>query len=459
MLNSISPIDGRYIKTTEPLAEYFSEAGLIKYRIFVECEYLIALSNLNLPQLRKLTAEEITILKSLPNISAEEAQIVSDIEKLGYKDIPATNHDVKAVEYFIKLKLKDTSLADVLEWIHFGLTSEDTNNIAYALMLNQGILNAVLPVVSEVNFRLTTLGAKYKQMPMLARTHGQPASPTTFGKELLVFQSRLNRQLENLRKQTILCKLNGATGNYNAHLAAYPNIDWVKFSNDFISSLNSLLSTDHCPLSTNPLTTQIEPHDSVVEIFDCFRRINTILIDFNQDIWRYVSDGWIKQKKVEGEVGSSTMPHKVNPINFENSEGNLGMANAMLTHFANKLPISRLQRDLSDSTVQRNFGTALAHCLIGYKYILKGLNRIEPNGEKMLADLKVHPEVIAEAIQTILRREGVPMPYEKLKNLTRGETITLEDIYKFVDELDVANEIKTELKQFTPENYIGNAGK
>lgn len=459
MLSSISPLDGRYAKQTESLSPIFSEYGLMRFRVVVETEYLIALSNLGLPQLRKFSADEVLILKGLQNLSLEDAQIISDIEKVGYESIPATNHDVKAVEYFMKLKLKETSLKDVLEWIHFALTSYDTNTPARGLMLSQALAQVILPSLDEINFNLTALSGKYKNLPMLARTHGQPASPTTFGKELAVFQQRINRQLTELKTKQILVKFSGATGNFNAHIAAYSNIDWIKFSKEFIESLNSILKSEILHLKANFPTTQIDPHDSEAEIFDCLKRINTILIGFNQDMWRYISDGWIKQKVVAGEVGSSAMPHKVNPINFENSEGNLGLANTLLEHFSNKLPISRLQRDLSDSTVERNYGVALGYCQIAYKNLIKALSKVAPDDEKMLAELKKHPEVIAEAIQTVLRREGAEMPYEKLKQLTRGEKISLEDIYKFVDGLSVSDELKKELKQFTPENYIGLANR
>jgi adenylosuccinate lyase len=455
MLTSLSPLDGRYEKQTEPLFPIFSEMGFMRYRVIAETEYLIALSNLGLPQLRNFSDEEKSLLRNLQNLSSEQAQIISDIEKAGYKDIPATNHDVKAVEYFLKLELSETSLKDVLEWIHFALTSEDTNNLSYGMMLSDGLTQVILPSLNEIYFSLNTLATKYKNAVMLARTHGQSASPTTFGKELKVFAYRLRRQLDQLSQHKILGKLNGATGNYNAHVAAYPNVDWIKFSQDFIG----LLATHYPLLTTNLLTTQIESHDAVAELCDNLKRINTILIGFDQDVWRYVSDGWIKQKSVAGEIGSSTMPHKVNPINFENSEGNLGMANAILDHLASKLPISRLQRDLTDSTVQRNLGSAFGYCQVAYKYLLRGLSRITPDEEKMKAEVMAHPEVLAEAIQTILRREGQTAAYEKLKELTRGKEITLADIHTFIDTLDVPEQIKSELKTFTPENYIGITNK
>jgi adenylosuccinate lyase len=466
-LNSISPIDGRYRKTTEPLAQFFSEQALMKYRLVVEGEYLIALSELlHSPparggvrgggRLRRLSDKEKKLIRSLYDLSEQDAQIISDIETKGYKNIKATDHDVKAVEYFMKDKLAGTSLKDVLEWIHFALTSEDTNNIAYGLTLSEAVETVLIPRLREINDRLLSLAKKSAKLPMLARTHGQPASPTTFGKEFKVFSSRLEQQTYKLENLRISVKLNGATGNYNAHVAAFPKVDWIKFSKNFIAALSK---KSMIALETNLITAQIEPHDSYIELFDIFRHINTILIDFNQDIWRYISDEWVVQKPQEGTIGSSTMPHKINPIKFENSEGNLGMANALFEFFARKLPISRLQRDLSDSTVERNFGTALSHCLIAYEYLLKGLSRITVNEKKVRTDLNSHPEIIAEAIQTILRREGIKMPYEQLKELTRGKQVTLADIRRFIDNLDVRPEVKKELKKITPENYIGLAPK
>jgi adenylosuccinate lyase len=358
----------------------------------------------------------------------------------------------------LKDKLANTSLRDVLGFLHFAITSYDTNTPARGLMLSDGLEHVILPSLDKIYGTIEKLSVKYKNLPMLARTHGQPASPTTFGKEFKVFSQRLKKQLEQLKNQKISVKFSGATGNFNAHVAAFPKVDWIKFSKNFIARLNNLAPrTLH--LEPNLFATQIDPHDSEAEIFDCLRRINTILIDFNQDMWRYISDGWIVQKPVEGTVGSSTMPHKINPIKFENSEGNLGLANALFEFFARKLPVSRLQRDLSDSTVERSFGTALAHCLIAYEYLLKGLSRITINEKKVADDLRAHPEVLAEAIQTILRRQGVKMPYEKLKELTRGKQSTLTDLHKFIDSLEVDKKIKTELKRIHPENYIGLASK
>jgi adenylosuccinate lyase len=352
--------------------------------------------------------------------------------------------------------LANTSLKNVVEWIHFALTSEDTNNLAYGLMLSGALEVVLIPKIDEIISNMANLAKKYSALPILARTHGQPASPTTFGKEFKVYAQRLKKYSQSLKNLKISVKLNGATGNYNAHVAAFPKVDWIKFSKNLIADLNK---NRKIFLEPNLHTTQIEPHDSYVEIFDVLKHINSILIDFNQDIWRYISDEWIIQKPIDGQVGSSTMPHKINPIKFENSEGNLGLANSLFEFFARKLPVSRLQRDLSDSTVERNFGTAFAHCLIAYEYLLKGLLRIDVNKNKILEVLNNHPEIIAEAIQTIMRRENLPMPYEQLKELTRGKKVSLDDIYKFIEILDIKKEIKAELKKITPQNYTGLAEK
>ena len=428
----------------------------MRYRLMAEGEYFIALSQTPGIKLRTLKPGEIKKIRELYSLSNSGAQIISDIEKKGYKNIRPTDHDVKAVEYYMKNQLAKTSLKDVLEWLHFALTSSDTNALAMGLMLSDSLEQIILPKINEILKSLNRLAIQSAKLPMLARTHGQPASPTTFGKEIKVFSSRLERQVRQLKNQKISVKFSGATGNYNAHLAAYPKINWLKFSQNFIGKFNQgrLLK-----LELNSITTQIEPHDSQIELFDTLKRLNTILIGLNQDLWRYISDEWLVQKPVAGAVGSSTMPHKINPIKFENSEGNLGMANALFEFFGSKLPISRLQRDLSDSTVERNFGTAFAHSLIAYNYLLKGLGKITVNKEKITDHLHGHPEIIAEAIQTVLRREGAEMPYEKLKELTRGKKVTLPDMYKFVDNLDVSDKIKKELKKFKPENYIGLAAK
>jgi len=455
-LNSISPIDGRYGKYTKDLAPYFSEAASMKYKIIAEGEYLIALSDIRGINLRRFSPKEKKTIRNLYNLNEQNASIISQIELEGYKNIRATNHDFKAIEYFIKEKLGATSLKDALEFVHFGLTSEDASNIAYALSISESLKKVYLPVLEEVVKKIGKFAKDNKKVPMLARTHGQSASPSTFGKEFKIFEERLKRQLNQLKNQKISAKLNGATGNYNALVAAYPKIDWIRFSSALIPKIGKLRGVN---LEVNLFTTQIEPHDSYTELFDNMRRVNSIIIDFNQDLWRYISDGWIGQKAVEGEVGSSTMPHKINPWFVENSEGNLGVANALFEFFGRKLPISRLQRDLSDSTVLRNIGTAFAHSLIGFKYLNNQLSRIVVNKEKALADLNNHPEVIAEAIQTILRRESAEFPYEKLKALTRGKSVSLADLKKFIENLDVPPKIKKELLKITPLNYTGLASK
>ncbi len=448
--HAINPLDGRYFDKTRHLAEYFSEQALMKYRVTMEAEYLLALSNLGKLALRKFTQPEIKIIRSL----------YEKFDDASYQEIKrfesTTNHDVKAVEYFIKERLSKTSLKDCTEWIHFAITSEDTNNIAYALTLSDGIEKVLIPEIKKIIEVLSNLTKKHCDLSMLARTHGQSASPTTFGKEMRVFAERLDRAIDHLIEQKILVKLNGASGNYNAHTAAYPKVDWLEFSKKFTTTLSKgrLIF-----LELNPFTTQIEPHDSYVEIFDHFKRMNNMLIDFNQDMWRYISDGWVGQIPKAGETGSSTMPHKINPIDFENSEGNLGLANALFEFFARKLPISRLQRDLSDSTVERAFGTAFGHSYLAYTSLLRGLGKIKINEDKIKNELRNHSEVITEAIQTILRREGAQMPYEKLKELSRGKEVTLEDIHKFINTLKISDKIKKELLKIAPDNYSGMASK
>lgn len=452
-LQAISSVDGRYRSITEPLAEYFSEYALIRARIRVEMEYLIALSDAGL--IRPFTDEEKKWLRNERSFTLEHAKEVKKIEQEGLEGIPATNHDVKAVEYFIKRQLVNTSLSDAAGWVHFALTSEDVDNVAQALLLRGAIESVLSPAACDIGGALDALIAKHAGTPMLARTHGQSASPTTFGKEMRIFVERFRGQAGQIAGCTMLVKFSGATGNYNAHVAAAPEIDWRRFSAEFVARFNS--SKSGIKLELNPYTAQIEPHDTYAELFDSLRRLNTVLIDLSQDTWRYISDGWITQKQKEGEVGSSTMPHKINPIDFENAEGNLGVANALFEHFSRKLPISRLQRDLSDSTVKRTFGAAFAHTLIGFKSLLRGLSKIEVNARAMLDELQRHPEILAEAIQTILRREGAEMPYEKLKSLTRGRTVTLETLAEFIDELDVRAEVKERLKSLRPENYLGLA--
>ena len=455
-LNSISPIDGRYKKYTEKLSAFFGERASMKYKIITEGEYLITLSETKGLNLRKFSAKEKNLIRDLYNLDNEGADMINKIELTGYKNIKATEHDFKAIEYYIKEKLGNSSLKNVLEFVHFGLTTEDATNIAYALMISESLKEVYIPTLEDVINKIGKLAKENKNAPMLARTHGQPASPTTFGKEMKIFEERLKRQLNQIRNHKILVKMNGATGNYNALIVAYPKVNWIEFSQKFITKL---AKERRVKIATNLYTTQIEPHDSYIELFDMMRRANTILIDMNQDIWRYISDGWIGQKAVEGEVGSSTMPHKINPLFLENSEGNLGVANAFFEFFGRKLPISRLQRDLSDSTVQRNIGSSFAHSLIALEYLKRQLGRIKVNKENMEKDLNNHPEVITEAIQTILRREGEKMPYEKLKELTRGKTVTLADIHIFIKNLKIDEKIKKELLKITPKNYTGLASK
>ncbi len=454
-LGAISPLDGRYREGAKRLAPCMSEYGLIRYRVAVEIAYFLALADeKDIPL--TLTKPEEDIVARIAALSESDAALVKQIETEGALGRPATRHDVKAVEYFIKERFKGTTLEDKSEWVHFGLTSEDVNNIAYALMLREGT-EALLATLDTMIVRLEGLAEEYASLPMLARTHGQPASPTTFGKEMRVFAERLKRECDKLASFRISAKLNGATGNYHALAYAFPKTDWAKFSQKFIESLN--VEKKGIMLVANLYTTQIEPHDSYVELFQTLHRVNSILIGFDADMWRYISDGWVKQKPKAGEVGSSTMPHKVNPIDFEQSEGNLGMANALFEHFARKLPISRLQRDLTDSTVERNFGTAFAYSLIAYEATLRGLARVEPNPMAMADALDARPEVIAEAIQTILRREGQTNAYEKLRDLTRGADMSIEDLRTFVKGLIIDEPTKLELLSLTPLSYLGLAEK
>lgn len=445
MIHAISPIDGRYEKETRETAKYFDEAALIGYRTFVEIEYIKALSNSGITRI--LTDTEINGLGNI--CSSINAERVKEIEE-------PINHDVKAVEYYIGERLRDTSLGDMINWIHFALTSEDVNNISYAFMISDGTEKIILPNLESLNQSLEKLAHNYKNLPMLSRTHNQPASPTTFGKEMNVFSYRIRRQLDNLYKQKLTAKLNGATGNYNAHYAAFPDFDWMKFSEDFIYSFNK---GRKILLEPNLVTTQIDSMDSYVELFNTVHLTNKIIIGLDQDMWRYAGDEWIKIKPKKEEVGSSTMPHKVNPIRFENSEGNLETANKLLELFADTLPVSRLQRDLSNSTIRRNIGMAFDYSLLGYKSARKGIEGISVNEEKIIEDLNKHPEVISEGIQTILRREGIPEAYEKLKELTRGREIKIEDFRTFIDGLKVNDNVKDELRKLTPENYIGIADK
>ncbi len=456
-LTAISPVDGRYRATTEALADYFSESALMKMRVTVECEYLTALSETKGVGIRPLTADEKAMLRALPNISIEDARIIQKIEREGYDGIPATNHDVKAVEYFVKLRLRNSSLTDVLEWVHFALTSEDVNSTAHALALRGALEAVMLPALGKVANEIVGLARTHADTAMLARTHGQSATPTTFGKEMNVFATRLAKQVGTLKNSSILMKWGGPSGNYNAQMVSLPKVDWVGFARAFAERLNKD-KTHTARVALNEVTTQIEPHDTFAELFDNLRRINTILLDLSQDMWRYISDGWVTQKPKEGEIGSSAMPHKVNPIDFENAEGNFGVANALFEHLSRKLPVSRLQRDLSDSTVARTFGTAFGHSLVGYRALLRGFSKISVNEAALRDALMEHPEILAEAIQTVLRVANVEMPYEKLKELTRGKQVTMKDFAIFIDGLDIGPEMKTRLKALRPETYTGLAG-
>jgi adenylosuccinate lyase len=441
-LNAISPIDGRYRTKVENLAPFFSEEALIKYRVKVEIEYFIALCKIPLPQLADFDTSLFGRLRTIYlDFSTSDAQQIKDIEKI-------TNHDVKAVEYFIKEKFDALKLQKYKEFIHFGLTSQDINNTAVPLSLHDAFDAVYYPELANLLVKLKELALEWKNVSMLARTHGQPASPTRLGKEIQVFVERIEQQVTQLQNIPYAAKFGGATGNYNAHKVAYPNIDWKQFGTHFVEKVLGL----HHSFPT----TQIEHYDHLAGIFDALKRINTIIIDFDRDIWTYVSMEYFKQKIKKGEVGSSAMPHKVNPIDFENSEGNLGIANAIFEHLSAKLPLSRLQRDLTDSTVLRNIGVPIAHTIISFNSTLKGLNKLLINKEKFADDLENHWAVVAEAIQTILRREAYPNPYEALKSLTRTNAeINRKSIADFIDTLEVSETIKKELKQITPENYTG----
>lgn len=443
VLNAISPVDGRYRKQVESLAYYFSEAAQINYRVYVEVEYFIALCELPLPQLAEVTNSQKEELRALcRDFTFQDANEVKEIEAI-------TNHDVKAVEYFLKKKFDKNGLSKFKEFLHFGLTSQDINNTAAPYALKLALNEVFLPVLDDIIQKLTLKAKAWKSVPMLARTHGQPASPTTVGKELYVFVERLKQQLKLMKLVPFTAKFGGATGNLNAHYAAYPNIDWQSFADNF--------TKQHLGLERQKTTTQIEHYDNMAALFDSLKRINTILIDFSRDIWAYVSMDYFKQKIVQGEVGSSAMPHKVNPIDFENAEGNLGIANALFEHLSAKLPISRLQRDLTDSTVSRNIGIPIAHSVIAMKSIVKGMNKLILNEEKLELDLENNWAVVSEAIQTILRREGYPKPYEALKDLTRtNEQITAESIAVFIQGLSVSDEIKEELLSLSPHSYTGS---
>ena len=441
-LTAISPIDGRYRNTCAPFADYFSEYALIKYRLWIEVEYFIALVELPLEQLKDFPKDKIISLKNIfLNFNLAEAEQIKNIEK-------TTNHDVKAVEYFLKEKFTALGLDKFSEFIHFGLTSQDINNTSIPLSLKKCCDEIFIASIQTVIDKIKGFAHDWKDVSMLAKTHGQPASPTSLGKELMVFVERLQLQLETLKLNPYPAKFGGATGNFNAHHVAYPAINWVDFANNFVNNTLGLNRSQH--------TTQIEHYDFLASWFDNVKRINTILIDFSRDVWTYISMEYFKQKIKEGEIGSSAMPHKVNPIDFENAEGNLGMANALFEHLSAKLPVSRLQRDLTDSTVLRNIGVPIAHSYIAYQSILKGLNKIILNEKALYADLEKNWVVVAEAIQTVLRREAYPKPYEALKELTRtNTTITQKEIHAFIETLAVTDAVKQELKKISPHNYTG----
>ncbi|PJK08107.1 adenylosuccinate lyase [Lysobacteraceae bacterium NML120232] len=445
-LTALSPLDGRYAGKVDALRPIFSEYGLIRARVRVEVEWLLALAAhpgiVELPAFSPAASERLKTLAQ--NFSVDDATRVKAIEA-------TTNHDVKAVEYFIKERLKDDAeLGPALEFVHFACTSEDINNLSYALMLREARAEVIAPKLAEIIDRLREMAQQHADLPLLSRTHGQTASPTTVGKEIANVVARLERQREVLNTLPMPGKINGAVGNYNAHVASYPEVDWPALSKDFVTALG---------LDWQPYTTQIEPHDGVAELSDVMKRIDTILIDLARDIWGYISQGYFKQKLKAGEVGSSTMPHKVNPIDFENAEGNFGIANALFEHFAAKLPISRWQRDLTDSTVLRALGTAFGHALIGFDALLRGLGKLEVNPERLAADLNANWEVLAEAVQTVMRRYGLPEPYEQLKALTRGQGISAETLKVFIENLDLPADAKSRLLAMTPASYTGLAEK
>ncbi|RTZ65589.1 MAG: adenylosuccinate lyase [Aquificaceae bacterium] len=443
-LTALSPVDGRYASKTSSLRPYFSEYGLIKYRVLVEVRWLQALSqHPDIKEVPKFSAEANSYLDNIiDNFNEADASRVKKIES-------TTNHDVKAVEYFLKEKIIDNDeINAVSEFIHFACTSEDINNLSYALMIKGGRDTVLLPEIEQTINTIKDLAHTYAEIPMLCRTHGQPASPSTLGKEMANTAYRMQRQYEQIKSVPLLGKINGAVGNYNAHLSAYPELDWSLFAKNFVESLG---------LEWNPYTIQIEPHDYIAELFDATARFNTILIDFCRDIWSYISIGYFKQKVIAGEVGSSTMPHKVNPIDFENAEGNAGIANSLMNHLSQKLPISRWQRDLTDSTVLRTLGVGIGHTSIAIQSTLKGINKLEVNEKALAADLDNNWEVLAEPIQTVMRRYNIEKPYEKLKELTRGQKITAEGLQVFINNLDIPQNAKDTLLKMTPANYIGNA--
>jgi len=443
-LTALSPLDGRYQDKVTPLRAIFSEFGLMKFRVAVEVRWLQKLaSTADITEVPPFSTQANAFLDGIvANFNEIDAARIKEIER-------TTNHDVKAVEYFLKEKIQnEAELVNVSEFIHFACTSEDINNLSHALMLSTARDEVILPEWKKLIDEITRLAEEYKTIPLLSRTHGQPASPSTVGKEMANVVYRLKRQFKQLQNAEILGKINGAVGNYNAHLSAYPSIDWHKFSEEFVTSLG---------IQWNPYTTQIEPHDYIAEFFDAVVRFNTIIIDFDRDLWGYIALNHFKQRTIAGEIGSSTMPHKVNPIDFENSEGNLGLANAVMTHLGQKLPISRWQRDLTDSTVLRNLGVGLGYCLIAYASTRKGISKLEVNQPHLLEELNQNWEVLAEPIQTVMRRYGIEKPYEKLKELTRGKRVTEQAMREFIDKLDIPQEEKLRLQKLTPATYIGAA--
>jgi adenylosuccinate lyase len=448
--DAVSPLDGRYARYTEGLVPYVSERALMRARVRVEVEYLIALANLDVTPLSVSEPQRRQLRGLYENFDSEDATLVKQLETDGYGEYEATNHDVKAVEYFIRERLSDD--LDVAEWLHFALTSEDVNNLAYRLLLKPAAESVLRPQLATVRDELTAMARKYRDCSMLARTHGQPATPTTFGKEMAVYASRLGRQMGRLNEATesLSGKLAGASGTYAAHRAAYPDVDWRSFAREFVTGLG----LDH-----EPLTTQVNPSDDLATLFDALRCVNNVLLDLDVDMWLYVSDRYLGQQTVATETGSSTMPHKVNPIDFENSEGNLSKANADLSFLGEYLTRSRLQRDLSDSTVKRTIGAAFGHCLIGYEKTETGLGKVVPNEQVMQEDLAANPAVIGEAVQTILRREGYDDAYEQVKAHTRGETVTMDDFHDLFDSLSVSDEVREELYDLTPAGYNGFASE
>lgn len=452
---TLNPLDSRYKTSTSPLVPFFSEFAFFKYRVFVEIEYLIYfLSVTDLS--RDLKKSNTELLREIQNVTIADFKLFRKIEKQGYKKIKATNHDVKAIEYFIKEKLHRVKLGSISQYVHFALTSDDTNNLAYALMISDCMEKVIIPEIENINSEILKLSEKYSKSVLLAKTHGQPATPSTFGKEMNVYANRLRRKLRDLKTMSIGAKLNGATGTYAAHYVSFPNVNWVKFTKELIQELNL---NRKVKLKATIITTQIEPHDSLVELFDHIRHINNILIGFDQDIWNYISNRLIIQKIVSGEVGSSTMPHKVNPIDFENSEGNLGISNSLLIFLSNKLPITRLQRDLSDSTVMRNIGTSFGYSLVGYKSLLKGLGKISFNEERAQQEINEHPEILAEAIQVVLKKEGIKNGYEIMKDLSQNTNFDMDKVIILLESAKVNKTTIDYIKNLKPSEYIGIASK